>query len=118
MKNHWKLFIPNPPQNPFAKTVQEFFNRQLYLEANATVILHLKNEADISFGHVFFNLEEYYTMIDQRFEISPSNVAEHQKLRNYLWLNLLAQSVGNFELFLKQQIREFNTVRNMTGSKL
>jgi hypothetical protein len=103
-KVNFKIFSPSESDNPLSTTMDTFLRRQVYLEANCTVILHLKNELELSFSHMFEDSNDVHIFAGHTFETDPSNQEAHAELRDYLYMWQLVQSVENFESFLKTSI--------------
>lgn len=105
MKPEWKVFFPNEEENPFSLLIDSFLQRQVYLDASISVVLQLPNKAELSFSHMFDDLEGYHVLHHYTHEIDHSTDLEYRKLKNLIYMNLLAQSVENFESLLKQLIQ-------------
>ncbi len=105
MKSHWKVFFPNNEENSYSETIDIFLKRQVYLDATLSVILHLDGDILLSFSHMFKDIEGYNVLHHYTHEITPENKeVELRNLKNFISMNLLVQSVENFESFLKKTI--------------
>ena len=107
-----KIFTSNNSQNKLTIVMDTFLRRQVYLEANGTVIQNLKNDVELSFSHTFTNPSNNRVFVRHTHETDPTNNQAHNQLRNYLYMWLLAQSVENFESFLKSTISTIDIFEN------
>lgn len=101
---NFKIFSPSSSQNALSPVMDAFLQRQVYLEANGTVILNLKNDVELSFSHMFTDPNNNHVFARHTYETDPTHHQTHSQLRNYLYMWLLVQSVENFESFLKSTI--------------
>ena len=109
---NFKIFSPSNSQNALSPVMDAFLQRQVYLEANATVILNLKNDVQLSFSHMFTDPSNNHVFARHTFETNPNHHQAHSQLRNYLYMWLLVQSVENFESFLKVTISTIGIFEN------
>ena len=114
---NFKIFSPNNSQNALSSVMDAFLQRQVYLEANCTVILNLKNDVDLSFPHMFTDPSNNHVFARHTYETDPTHHQTHDQLRNYLYMWLLVQSVENFESFLKSTISTIDIFENSIKDK-
>lgn len=115
---NFKIFSPSSSQNALSPAMDDFLQRQVYLEANGTVILNLKNGVELSFSHMFADPDNNHVFARHTYETDPTNHQTHEQLRNYLYMWLLVQSVENFESFLKSTISTIDILEDESHKPL
>lgn len=92
------------PENPVSVAMDKFLERQLYLEGTTHVIQKLDEiKIDMSTTHATESVDGFTVTSQKLYEIIPENKTElFNELKNQFYMNLLVQTIENFESFLKR----------------
>lgn len=99
--------LHNPAENPFSEVIQSFLERQLTLDGNAIIISEFGDISSFGLAHIFEDQQGKPISYQEVFDHNNFNVVQDiEQLKSYLKLNLVAQSVENFESYLNKMVIE------------
>lgn len=112
------VLLNNQAENPFFEILDEFLDRQLFLNSSITVALNWRYESDIEFSHVYYGTDNKLMFHRYINRITPQSTSELERHKNMFFLTLVAQSVESIETFLKRVTAQILNAKLGPSSKL